>query len=310
MASPSKVSVVTGGNKGIGYAICRGLCNQVGGTVILTARNEQFGRAAVAKLKEEGYETVFEQLDITDTYSIVKFKERVTNYYGGIDILCNNAGIAYKCASTDPLMEKAVNTLETNLVGTWNVTNYLLPLMKAGGRICNVSSMCGILDRMWPDKRHPIRLQLLSDALTEEAIMKIMRDYYTAIECNDYKHYKKDSAYSLSKVLLTALTRVQARLLQDDPRGILINCCCPGYVSTDMSSHKGPLTIDEGARTPLMVCQLVQGCTITGEFFREMKHFNWEGNYYYHKGEISNNDPSEHFDDYQKLLGAGYYVAP
>ena len=304
----SKVSVVTGGNKGIGYGICRGLARQVGGTVILTARSEKRGLAAVVKLKEEGCECVYEQLDITDTYSIVRFKERVTNYYGGIDILCNNAGIAYKCASTAPLMEKATVTMETNLVGTRDVTNSLLPLMKVGGRVCHVSSMCGILDRMWPDKRHPIRLSLLSEKLTEEAIMKIMRDYYTAVDCNDYKYFKKDSAYSLSKVLLTALTRVQAKLIKSDPRNILINCCCPGYVDTDMSSHKGPLTIDEGAATPLMVCQLVQGCNISGEFFREMKHFNWEGDCYYHKQHIRNNDPSEHFDDYQKLLGAGYHV--
>jgi len=275
------VSVVTGGNKGIGYAICRGLAKQVGGCVILTARSEERGLAAVAALQAEGCETVFEQLDITDADSIKGFKERVYKKYGGIDILCNNAGIAYKNASTDPLLEKATVTCETNLVGTRNVTNMLLPMMKPGGRICQVSSMAGIINYSFPDVNNPYRLRLLSDDLTEEQVMKVMREYFVAVENDDYTYFKKDSAYSFSKVLLTALTRVQGRMIEKDPRGILINCCCPGYVDTDMTSHKGPLTVDEGAKTPLMVCQLPPDCVTQGEFFREEKHFNWEGNCYY-----------------------------
>ena len=70
------------------------------------------------------------------------------------------------------------------------------------------------------------------------------------------------------------------RILDKDPRKVLINCCCPGYVSTDMSSHKGHLTIDEGAVTPLMVCQLPHNAT-NGEFYRNEKRFNWANDRYY-----------------------------
>ena len=51
----------------------------------------------------------------------------------------------------------------------------------------------------------------------------------------------------MSKVGVTALTIVHQRLFNNDSRkDIIINACCPGYVDTDMSSHKGHLTPDQG----------------------------------------------------------------
>lgn len=56
-----------------------------------------------------------------------------------------------------------------------------------------------------------------------------------------------ESAYAVSKVGVSALTRVHQRQFDSDSRqGIVVNSVHPGYVSTDMSSHKGPLTIEEG----------------------------------------------------------------
>ena len=135
------VSVVTGGNKGVGFGIVRALCNKVGGTVILTARNEERGLAAVQALQTENLNPVFEKLDICSDESVSKFCETVKEKYGGIDILCNNAGIAYKNASTAP----AEVTNATNFLATIKVTDALLPLMNEGGRICQIASMCGIL---------------------------------------------------------------------------------------------------------------------------------------------------------------------
>jgi carbonyl reductase 1 len=69
------------------------------------------------------------------------------------------------------------------------------------------------------------------------------------------------------------------RQILDNPKNLLINCCCPGWVDTDMTSHKGPLTIDEGAVTPLMVCTLP--CEAgSGVFYREEKIFDWENDKY------------------------------
>ena len=56
-----------------------------------------------------------------------------------------------------------------------------------------------------------------------------------------------DSAYGPSKIALSALTFIQQRNFDRDTRkDIVVNCVNPGYVDTDMSSHKGPLTIEQG----------------------------------------------------------------
>ncbi|VDM30542.1 unnamed protein product [Hydatigera taeniaeformis] len=55
-----------------------------------------------------------------------------------------------------------------------------------------------------------------------------------------------NSAYGMSKVGLWKATAILAEQFRGDPRHILINSCCPGYVNTDMSSHKGHKTILEG----------------------------------------------------------------
>lgn len=274
------MSVVTGANKGIGFAIVRALCKKVGGIVILTARNKERGLKAVQKLNGEGLEVQFEQLDITDQESILAFKDIIISKYQGIDILCNNAGIAYKNASTAPLLEKAMVTNKTNFLATINITHTLLPVIKNNGRICQVSSMAGILNYSFADTDNPIRKILISPSLSEEELMNIYTEYIDAVKKNDYSIFKKDSAYSFSKCMLTAHTQIMGRKFLNDDKNILINCCCPGYVDTDMSSHKGTLTIDEGAATPVMVCTLPEGSP-NGQFYRNLKHFDWENNVYY-----------------------------
>lgn len=91
-SSGTRVAVVTGSNKGIGFAIVRDLCKQFTGDVYLTARDEGRGKAAVALLNAEGLSPKFHQLDITSQESIDALKKFVLEKYGGIDVLVNNAG--------------------------------------------------------------------------------------------------------------------------------------------------------------------------------------------------------------------------
>ena len=62
----------------------------------MPARNEELGKAAVEKLKAEGLNPVFHQLDILSDESIQCFKTYLEKTFGGLDLLINNAGIAYK----------------------------------------------------------------------------------------------------------------------------------------------------------------------------------------------------------------------
>ena len=275
------VSVVTGANKGVGFGIVRALCKKVGGTVILTARNEERGLAAVKALQAEGLNPAFEKLDVCSDKSVTKFREIIKSEYGGIDILCNNAGIKYGKASSASLSEMAGETEiinSTNLLATINVTNSLLPLMKDNGRICQIAGMVGTLNySLVRGKKNPIRQRLLEPTLTVDGLMDIYKEYIEAMKQEDYTHFKPDCAYPMSKCLLVAHTRILGREIENNSRNLLLNCCCPGWTATDMTAYEGPLTIDEGAVTPLMVCTLPLEAG-SGKFYREQKVFDWERN--------------------------------
>jgi len=87
---------VTGGNKGIGFAIVKALCQQYDGNVYLTARDTTRGLNAVGELKKQGLKPKFHQLDVDDDNSVNTFRDYLRNTYGGLDVLVNNAAIAFK----------------------------------------------------------------------------------------------------------------------------------------------------------------------------------------------------------------------
>ena len=112
--SNKKVAVVTGGNKGIGFAIVKGLVDKFDGVVYLTARNVERGMDAVKTLEQENIKVKFHQLDIDNPESNAAIAKFMKENYGGIDILVNNAGIAFKNDATDPVGHQAKVTISTN----------------------------------------------------------------------------------------------------------------------------------------------------------------------------------------------------
>ena len=96
MSSSTRVALVTGANKCLGFAIVRDLCRRFPGKLVLMARDEARGRAAVQQLQAEGLSPLFHQLDIDDRQSIRALRDFLRKEYGGLDVLVNNAGIAFK----------------------------------------------------------------------------------------------------------------------------------------------------------------------------------------------------------------------
>src|SRR5580692_5519808 len=86
------IALISGANKGIGFEIARGLgAKKI--TVLVGARDEARGQAAVAKLKAEGADARFVKLDVSDHETIRRAAERIEKEFGRLDILVNNAGI-------------------------------------------------------------------------------------------------------------------------------------------------------------------------------------------------------------------------
>ncbi|KAJ6648873.1 Carbonyl reductase [NADPH] 3 [Pseudolycoriella hygida] len=254
MAS-SKVYVVTGSNKGIGLAIVRALCKQNDGVVYLTARDENRGLQSVELLKKEGLNPSFHKLDIDDNKSIAEFRDFLKTTHGGLDVLVNNAAIAYKVNTTEPFSEQAEVTCRINFFATMNCCNELFPLLRPHARVVNVSSSCGFLKRINGKEPESLELQkrFANPNLATDELISLVNDFVQSAKENT--HSSKgwpNSAYVVSKVSVSALTRIQQREIdQTRPNDdILVNHVHPGYVDTDMTSHKGPLTIDQGAEAP------------------------------------------------------------
>eukprot|EP00057_Strongylocentrotus_purpuratus_P014249 XP_011668723.1 PREDICTED: uncharacterized protein LOC105440375 [Strongylocentrotus purpuratus] len=130
--------------------------------------------------------------------------------------------------------------------------------------------MAGQLGSLAYQKLGPDLQKRFKTVSTEQGIVDLMTEFISAA-----KEVKKkelgwgSSNYGVSKLGVIALTRIQGQdIIKDSGReDILINCCCPGNVATDMSSHKGPLTIDQGAVTPVYLALLPGGCSHQGLFF-------------------------------------------
>uniref|UniRef100_A0A1B6ITF8 carbonyl reductase (NADPH) n=1 Tax=Homalodisca liturata TaxID=320908 RepID=A0A1B6ITF8_9HEMI len=253
--SSDKVAVVTGGNKGIGYGIVKGLCEKFKGVVYLTARDSKRGKAAIAELNKLGFKPEFHQLDITDKKSISAFAEHIKSKYGGIDVLVNNAAIAYKMSAKEPFSEQAEVTVAVNYFAQVDVCEALFPLLRPHARVVNLSSSCGLLCNI-PSPE--LRKRFKDPNLTISQLNILMKEFVqAAAEGKNHELGWGTSAYNVSKVGLSALTFAQQRQFDTDPRpGLVVNCVHPGYVDTDMTSHKGPRTIEQGADAPVYLALL------------------------------------------------------
>ncbi|XP_060840951.1 carbonyl reductase [NADPH] 1-like [Rhopalosiphum padi] len=263
----ARLAIVTGGNKGIGYAIVKALCGLFDGDVYLTARDVGRGEAAVARLNELGLRPKFHQLDVTDAGSVAAFAKFVADNYAGIDVLVNNAAIAFKAAATEPFGVQAEETIRVNYFALRSVCDALFPLLVPGARVVNLSSSAGRLSLV-PGDEH--RQKLSSPLLTVDELDALMRLFVDKAKAGDHAQAGwPSSAYSVSKVGVSALTFIQQRAFDVDARAdIVVNSVHPGYVDTDMTSHKGPLTIEQGAEAPVYLSLLpagernVKGCYV------------------------------------------------
>jgi len=255
-----RVAVVTGSNKGIGFAIVKQLCEQFQpGVVYLTARDEGRGQEAVKELEKLGLKPKFHTIDIESTESIVKLRDFLQKTHGGIDILVNNAAIAFKVAATESFEVQAAETVRINYFGTLAVCKELFPLLRKGGRVVHVSSSAGHLSQI---KDQSLRDQFSNPALTVDQLGQLMNGFVSAAQFGTHQAGGwPNSTYVVSKVGVSALTRIQQREFDANRPAydIVVNAVHPGYVDTDMSSHKGHLSIDQGAVAPVWCALLPPG---------------------------------------------------
>jgi NAD(P)-dependent dehydrogenase (short-subunit alcohol dehydrogenase family) len=225
MPSSNKIALITGANKGIGFEVARQLGKQ-NCTVLIGARDAKLGQEAAAKLKKEGVEALFVELDVTHRETIETARAGIEKEFGRLDILINNAGI--NAPGDGPPskvdLDAANRVIQTNFIGALAVTQIMLPLIRksAGGHIINVSSELGSITGH-------------SDPNWKFAPVKFI-------------------AYCASKAAMNMMTVQLAYELRDTK--IKVNSVNPGYTATDLNNKQGPQTIEEGSAEIVRVALL------------------------------------------------------
>jgi 3-oxoacyl-[acyl-carrier protein] reductase len=140
-APDGKVAIVTGGSRGIGFAIAHALTG-AGAIVAITGRNEQDLERAKARL---GGQTLAVNADVRDPQSTAGAVNRVVDAFGGLDILVNNAGVGVFANVADTGVDQWQQVIETNLSGVFYFCHAAIPHLRkrGGGWIINISSLAG-----------------------------------------------------------------------------------------------------------------------------------------------------------------------
>jgi len=252
----SKIALITGANRGIGFEIARQLGRQ-GITVIVAARHPERGPEATARLAAEGLTAHSVHLDVTRAETIKAAAEQVERQFGRLDILVNNAGAAvdWTPQPTQPSqvgLDVARQAFEINFFGPLAVIQAFLPLIRRSpaGRIVNVSSTLGsITEISRPDS--PFGAMVMP-------------------------------MYQASKSALNSLTALVAKELRET--SIKVNSACPGWVDTDggvppwlraaLGGAGGAVPVEQGADTPVWLATLSEDGP-SGGFFNSRKPVAW-----------------------------------
>jgi NAD(P)-dependent dehydrogenase (short-subunit alcohol dehydrogenase family) len=239
-----RVALVTGANKGIGFAIADGL-GSLGFTVLVGARDRERGDDAVRRLQAAGVDAVRCLLDVRDDESVRAAADAVRSAHGRLDVLVNNAAVKLEFHPAPPsktTVDVVRETFETNVFGTVRVIHAMLPLLLASPspRVVNVSSGLG-------------SLTLATTAGSKYQAKPLL-------------------GYNTAKAALNAVTVQFANEFRDT--ALKINAADPGYVRTDMTRNDGSRLPEQGAAVVIRLATLADDGP-TGAFFDDHGVVPW-----------------------------------
>lgn len=142
----NRTALITGATRGIGKQIALTLA-QNGYDIAINYRKENDALKETKKeIEEKGVKCLTVQGDVSNFEDCERFVKEIIEEYGKIDVLVNNAGITKDTLLMRMKKEDFEEVIDTNLVGTFNVTkNVISNMMKArSGRIINISSVVGV----------------------------------------------------------------------------------------------------------------------------------------------------------------------
>ena len=208
---------VTGGNDGIGFALCKQLAAD-GHFVYLGSRSAEKGVAAVAAIGENATLVV---CDVTSDSSVAAAAAAVQGMLGGAKLygIVNNAGTGLAHGGGADLI------LNTNLHGPKRVTDAFLPLLDTPGRVVMVGSGAG-----------PGFIKGCTDAAIKRVLIGGDATWDQIVGTLEAGlAHDRMQGYGLSKAALCAYTMLLARTHPQHVFGI----CSPGFIATKMAAQYG-----------------------------------------------------------------------
>jgi len=256
-----RVAIITGADRGIGFELSRQM-GLAGYKILLTSPERSKGKAAAARLRDQGLSVVYQKLDLLNEKDIRSLKDFLLKEFGRLDLLVNNAGVMFDSGRSkiegllkrriketprrsgfgqgrgilDVDMNTVLATFEINTLGALKMCQAFVPLMmRAGyGRVVNISSSLGQL--------------------------------------NDMTDEDKVRAYQISKTALNAITRMVADVARDS--NVAVNSVCPGWTRTDIGGSEATQSVEEAAR-PIVWLAMQPDNGPTGKFFRKRRQIAW-----------------------------------
>jgi NAD(P)-dependent dehydrogenase (short-subunit alcohol dehydrogenase family) len=192
-----KVAVVTGGSRGLGLQMASALA-EAGAALAIAARKADELERAAAQLRASGYRVLAVPCDVSRSEQIDVAVARMLEEYGRIDILVNNAGATWGAPALDMPLDAWRKVMETNVTGTFLMTQAVgRSMIEAGrpGKVVNVASIAGLVG---------------TDAGVMDAV-----------------------GYSTSKGAVIALTRDLA--VKWAPHGVTVNAIAPSFFPSKMT---------------------------------------------------------------------------
>lgn len=211
-----RVAIVTGGGRGLGEQLARGLAESKANVVICSRKLEACEETAM-QLQEYGIQTLAIPCDITKQEDVDHVVEKTMRQFGQIDILINNSGISWGAPVEEYPIDRFNQVLQVNVTGLFMISQAVGRVMKKRkyGRVINIASVAGLVGQ------DPRVLDAIGYSASKGAVVSLTRDLAVKWAPHGITVNAIAPGFFPSKMATTIIDRAKDTIIQGIPMGRL-----------------------------------------------------------------------------------------